>query len=544
MQYQEYDLNHALGIRLADEIRLNGRTLPKGHELTAADIEDLKFIGIRRIFGARMDKNDLAFQTALGIVAAKLCGENTEYCINDDGSAKIIAAVDGIFECSDDRVAKFNRVAEYFILNTIKVYHPVRKGEVVAQLYTNYPVLGQKQVDEVVYRLSGNVDMLKVSAIRSRKVGLLYTKLYQNKTEEKHFTKVVKRLIKEFGGQGLEFVREYSARHEVEEIADALELSFRDDNEILFIVPAQKTVCAEDVIPSALRSIADEIVSHEVPNVGASDLIIAHKRGKKIISLPYNYDEADGTLIHRYILQAVISEKLLSFDFSHPQNIFIPEGQELSEPEQERLISGSAEPLKAGESRIAAVILAAGQSKRAGQNKLMAEVDGEPLFMKAVHAAVRSKASPVFVVTGYRHEELEEALEDLDVNIIYNPDFVSGIKTSIRLGVKSVPGFCSGVLLIPGDMPNITDSYLNKMIKAFGAGGKPQVLFSSLKGVKKNPVLWSKELYDKADIAPEDSDIRTVFMDVADYSKNVEVKNAQELLDVTFPNDIAELQKK
>ena len=82
------------------------------------------------------------------------------------------------------------------------------------------------------------------------------------------------------------------------------------------------------------------------------------------------------------------------------------------------------------------------------------------------------------------------------------------------------------------------------MIKAFGAGGKPQVLFSSLKGVKKNPVLWSKELYDKADIAPEDSDIRTVFMDVADYSKNVEVKNAQELLDVTFPNDIAELQKK
>ena len=82
---------------------------------------------------------------------------------------------------------------------------------------------------------------------------MLYTKLYQNKTEEKHFTKVVKRLIKEFGGQGLEFVREYSARHEVEEIADALELSFRDDNEILFIVPAQKTVCAEDVIPSGRR---------------------------------------------------------------------------------------------------------------------------------------------------------------------------------------------------------------------------------------------------------------------------------------------------
>lgn len=544
MQYQEYDLNHAQGIRIADEIRLNGRTLPKGHELTAADVEDLKFIGIRRIFGAKMDKNDLAFQTALGIVAAKLCGDNTEYCINDDGTAKIIAAVDGIFECSDDRVAKFNRMAEYFILNTIKVYHPVKKGEVVAELYTNYPVLGQQQVDEVVYRLSGNTDMLKVSGVRSRKIGLLYTKIYQNKAEEKHFTKVVKKLIKEFGGQGLEFVREYSARHEIEEVADTLEQAFRDDNEILFIVPAQKTTCAQDVIPSALRSIADEIVSHEVPNVGASDLLIAHKRGRKIISLPYNYDEADTTLIHRYILQAVISEKLLGFDFSHPQNVFIPEGGELSEQEREKLISGSAEPLKAGESRVAAVVLAAGQSKRAGQNKLMAELDGEPLFMKAVHAAVKSKASPVFVITGYRHEEMEEALEDLDVNIIYNPDYVSGIKTSIRLGVKSVPGFCRGVLLIPADMPNITDSYLNKMIKALGAEEKPQVLFSSVKGIKKNPVLWSKELYDRADIAPEDADLRTVFMDVADFSKNIEVKNPKDLLDVTFPNDIAELQKK
>ena len=74
-----------------------------------------------------------------------------------------------------------------------------------------------------------------------------------------------------------------------------------------------------------------------------------------------------------------------------------------------------------------------------------------------------------------QYNTIEEALEDLDVNIIYNPDYVSGIKTSIRLGVKSVPGFCRGVLLLPADMPNITDSYLNKMIKALGAEEKPQL---------------------------------------------------------------------
>ena len=114
---------------------------------------------------------------------------------------------------------------------------------------------------------------------------------------------------------------------------------------------------------------------------------------------------------------------------------------------------------------MAAIVLAAGSSRRAGGNKLLAELDGAPMFLKAVHAAVRSKAKPVYVITGYQNEEIEAALEDIDVNVLYNPAYRSGIKTSIMLGLNSLPSNCKGALILPADMPNITDKFLDKMIK-------------------------------------------------------------------------------
>ena len=65
---------------------------------------------------------------------------------------------------------------------------------------------------------------------------------------------------------------------------------------------------------------------------------------------------------------------------------------------------------------------------------------------------------------------MEEYLENLDINVLRNHDYTSGVKTSIRLGLKSVPSSCDGALLIPADMPNLSADYLNRMIKKFAKG--------------------------------------------------------------------------
>ena len=122
MKCQEFDLNHALGVKIFEEIRLDGMVLEKGHTLNEEDIIRLKISGVPSVYGALMDENDLTLEAALGIVAAKLCGKNTAYAVGHDGICKITASVDGVFLCADDRVAKFNRQSHNLILNTVPPY--------------------------------------------------------------------------------------------------------------------------------------------------------------------------------------------------------------------------------------------------------------------------------------------------------------------------------------------------------------------------------------------------------------------------------------
>lgn len=544
MKCAEYNINKAQGVRLFNAINLPNRVLPKGKKLDAQDIEDLKKAGIRRIFGAEEEIHDVSFQIALRQLCAKLCGEDTAYAIDDNGIAKIVAAKDGIFECLEERTAKFNRFSDFAILNTIEPFQDVHAGEIIAELQTEYPIIPQNEIDKILYSLSGNTSLLQITPHKSHRAALIYTHFYNNEEENARFTNTVQKLIADFGNLSIDFSTEYASAHHIQGIADTLSYAVNQPNDLIFIVPGVRSGSKYDVIRSALVSFVDEIVCSNIPQIGISDFIIATKRDKKIICLPYDYAEIESTLLQRLILQAIVSEKLLSFEFKHPHSPELASGMTLSIREQARLSGNGSHDKSKNSPDVAAIVLAAGSSRRAGGNKLLAELDGEPMFLKAVHAAVRSKAKPVYVITGYQNEEIEAALEDIDVNVLYNPAYRSGIKTSIMLGLNSLPSNCKGALLLPADMPNVTDKFLDKMIKNFKPEGGPQLLVSSFKGVKSNPVLWSKELFSKADIIPEEAAIRVIFPQYEDFTTKIETKDKNLLWDVTYPGDVETFSKK
>ena len=134
-------------------------------------------------------------------------------------------------------------------------------------------------------------------------------------------------------------------------------------------------------------------------------------------------------------------------------------------------------------------------------------------------------------------------MKDEDINVVYNSDYISGVRTSIRLGLRLMPASCDGAILLPADMPNITEKQLDKMIDTFEKGKEKQVIMMSYRGAKKNPILWSKELYPVADLVPEGSELRTVFAEHEDYTKLIKIAKESTLLDVTYPADIEQLQK-
>lgn len=541
---REFAVNEAHGIYLFNEVRLGTTVLPKGHVVDEADLLLFKRYGITSVFGAQMEDKDIAFPIALGIIAAKICGDNTAYTVGEDGICRIVSGIDGILNISEDRIAKFNRLNRHVVLNTVEPYGRVLNNEIIARLELTVPIIAQEEVDDILFRLSGNTSLLSVVDARLKKVGLIYSRFSGTADETRHFTAVVKKLVKDFPELQLEFKNEYDSGHSSEELANTLQRALKEDNDVVFILPGQRSTHENDVIMQGLSRFVDDIVCMSIPQVQASDLVIAVKKNKKVIVLPYNYDKAETAYMGRYIKQAVLSEKLNAFDFARLQNFIMAKHEELKPEHQGRLISSApAEDGREHQTGVAAVVLAAGVGSRCGRNKLLVEKDGEPMFLKALNAAVKSKASPVFLITGYQADIMEEYVEDIDVNVLQNPGYRAGVRTSISLGLKSVPNFCGGAVIIPADMPNITPEHINKMIERFQKENGKSLIVSTYKGNKQNPVLWSKELFDNADIVPENADIRPVFMEHADYTHTVEIKNAEEIFDVNFPSDIESLTR-
>jgi len=537
MKLQEVEINKAQGMRLCEEMMINGDILPKNHILTKGDIINLKALGLKTIFGAVAETDDIDFDVALQIIAAKICGQNLGFRIDNRGFCEIVAVKDGILEISHERINKFNRLTEYFILNTISPLTQVKSRTIVARLEITTPILPQEIINSIVLSLSGNEALLKIKENKQQNAALLISRLFSDENELLQLNENEEKLSDICKKNNLKLKDKVQVSHNIEEVANGLEELLNTTADIIFIIPAIRGYY-NDIIYRALCCITDNILCRQLPILGGSDVIIATKKNKKIISLPHNYMYLDAPILDECITLAIIKDKLQINDFKFHQNTLISDISKIKDIST--LIRDTNTNDKAA--AVAAIVLAAGQSKRIGKNKLLYDIEGKPLATKAIQAAIKSKASPVFVITGYQAEELEAELENFDINVIYNPNYRTGIKTSINLGINAVPDFCDGVLLIPADMPNITPQLLNKMIDKFKKKQTKALILTEKNGIKNNPVLWSKSLYNVADLAAENADIRPIFMEHADYTTTIKA-SAEELLDVNYQNDLDMLNK-
>lgn len=143
-----------------------------------------------------------------------------------------------------------------------------------------------------------------------------------------------------------------------------------------------------------------------------------------------------------------------------------------------------------------AIVLAAGQSSRmGGPNKLMAEFSGQPLVRQTVERALASGANGVVVVTGHQAERIGDALDGLDVTLAHNPDFASGLASSLKAGVAALPGSSRGALIVLGDMPGVSAADLERLISEFRQAGEQSVVRATHGGKRGNPLILPRALF-------------------------------------------------
>ena len=163
-----------------------------------------------------------------------------------------------------------------------------------------------------------------------------------------------------------------------------------------------------------------------------------------------------------------------------------------------RLREAEAQTAPAGE--VVIVVLAAGKASRMGEggpHKLLAEFDGVPLIRRSVMTAIGSQASSVVVVTGHRKDALEAAVSGLNITTVHNPDYASGMASSLATGFSVEQArSADGILVMLADMPGVSTGDLDALIGAFRQSSGQSIIRAVSGGKRGNPVVLPKSLFD------------------------------------------------
>ncbi len=195
------------------------------------------------------------------------------------------------------------------------------------------------------------------------------------------------------------------------------------------------------------------------------------------------------------------------------------------------------------EARIAAVILAAGQSRRMGPlNKLLLTVDGQPCVVHAVRAALAAGADPVRVVVVAADNPVARALAGWPVEIVVSPHADEGMAHSLAAGVTNLDEDVTGALIMLGDMPLVSAESLRQLCGALRTDPSLAACVPSHLGKRGNPVLWHRRHFPALQALTGDRGARSLMRRLEVGVAEVAVPDDGVLIDIDTAEAAADLQ--
>ncbi len=148
-----------------------------------------------------------------------------------------------------------------------------------------------------------------------------------------------------------------------------------------------------------------------------------------------------------------------------------------------------------------AVVLAGGEARRMGRNKLLLELSARPMIRHVVET-IRGVVASVIVVTGHQRERIEEALARTPVEFVHSP-VTDGLQAAIRKAFARVRQLaveqgCDGIMLCVGDQPRLTERELADLIDHFRAGNRRKALVPLRDGRRGYPVIVAPDFDESA----------------------------------------------
>lgn len=146
-------------------------------------------------------------------------------------------------------------------------------------------------------------------------------------------------------------------------------------------------------------------------------------------------------------------------------------------------------------SRIGAVVLAAGMSRRMGQPKMVLTWGNTTVLGQVVHALRQAGLLDIVVVTGADRELVETLLVDQQVKTAFNENYQDDhMLLSLQVGIRCLDRNADAALVVLGDQPQLQPDVIRAIVAAYFQR-KPKLLVPSFQNRRGHPWLIDQSLW-------------------------------------------------
>lgn len=146
--------------------------------------------------------------------------------------------------------------------------------------------------------------------------------------------------------------------------------------------------------------------------------------------------------------------------------------------------------------RIGAIILAAGQSRRMGQPKMLLPWGGSTVLQTVIHTLQSAGIRDLLVITGGAHQQVIGLIKN-PVQTGFNPNYQNGgMLSSIQLGLSKLNHSADAALICLGDQPQMEPGSVRAVCESF-ATQQAQLVVPSYQRKRGHPWLVARPLWEE-----------------------------------------------
>jgi molybdenum cofactor cytidylyltransferase len=188
------------------------------------------------------------------------------------------------------------------------------------------------------------------------------------------------------------------------------------------------------------------------------------------------------------------------------------------------------EPVLESWRRVSAVVLAAGASTRLGRPKQLLPVATHTMIEHVLGAVKAASLDEVVVVLGSSAAQIAEHVPT-GCRVVLNPNWETGVASSIRAGLAAVDPRSEAVLFVQADQPYLSCAVLERILHAY-YGSTKAIVVPTYQGRSGSPVLFDRSLFSELATLHGDVGGREVIAGSANQVLQVEMESGQAFLDI------------